>query len=70
MLENLLVAAFSIKKFRRGKFIFFDACFFDVRLVFASLISRYPSAESNFWFGLNENGLVLSGMRHLLKLRN
>ena len=69
MLENLLVAAFSIKNFRRGKFIFFDVCFFDVRLVFASLISRYPSAESNFWFGLNENGLVLSGMRHLLKLR-
>ena len=69
MLENLLVAAFSIKNVWRGKFIFFDACFFDVRLVFASLISRYPSAESNFWFGLNENGLVLSGMRHLLKLR-
>ena len=69
MLGNLLVAAFSPKKIWRGKVIFFDASFFDVRLVFASLIARYLLAESNFWFGLNENGVVLSGMRHLLKLR-
>ena len=68
MPQSLLVAIFSIRNFQRCRFISFEACFFGVRRVFASDISRYPSAESNLWCGLNVNGLVLNGIRHLLEL--
>ena len=64
----MLVAAFSIENLQRCKLICFEVCFFDVRHVFARRVSRYPSAESNLWCGLNVNGLVLNGIRHLLEL--
>ena len=57
--QRLLVATFSTKTFRRCK-LTFEACFFGVRRVLASDISRYPWAESNLWCQLNANGLVLN----------